>query len=130
MLAQFGPVQYNKIRDVNGPSTELSWTLPNWATPHDTTKLAWYCMVIIGIVHQNFIISSLPTKGKVNITVATPVNWTRETFKLISLWNKDIIREQHEECRRNSLVYHKIADDLHKAGYSRFLENVEIRSRS
>ena len=52
-----------------------------------------------------------------------PVNWTREeTFKLISLWSEDVIQEQLEGCRRNSLVYRKIADDLYEAGYSRSLE--------
>ena len=55
--------------------------------------------------------------------MTTPVNWTREeTFKLISLWSEDVIQEQLEGCRRNSLVYRKIADDLCEAGYSRSLE--------
>ena len=49
--------------------------------------------------------------------MATSVNWIREeAFKLISLWNEDVIQEQLEGCRRNSLVYRKIADDLCEAG--------------
>ena len=52
--------------------------------------------------------------------MATPVNWTREeTFKLISLWSQDVIQQQLEGCRRNSLVYQKIANDLGEAGYMR-----------
>ena len=55
--------------------------------------------------------------------MATPVNWTREeTFKLINLWSEDVIQQQLEGCRRNSLVYRKIADDLGEAGYTRSLE--------
>ena len=55
--------------------------------------------------------------------MATTANWTREeTFKLISLWSEDVIQEQLEGCRRNSLVYRRIADDLREAGFSRTLE--------
>ena len=69
-------------------------------------------MVIIGTVHQSFILQST-TKRKVNSTMATPVNWTREkAFKLTSLWNEDVIQQQLEGWSRNSLVYRKIADDL------------------
>ena len=52
----------------------------------------------------------------------TPVNWTREKiFRLISLWSEDV-QQQLEDCRRNSLFYRIIADDLGKAGYTRSLE--------
>ena len=55
--------------------------------------------------------------------MATTANWTREeTFKLISLWSEDVIQEQLEGCRRNSLVYRRIADDLREAGFARTLE--------
>ena len=71
-------------------------------------------MVIIGTVHQNFILQST-TKRKVNSTMATTVNWTREkAFKLTSLWNEDVFQQQLEGWWRNSLVYRKIADDLGK----------------
>ena len=52
----------------------------------------------------------------------TPVNWTREKiFRLISLWSEDV-QQQLEDCRRNSLFYRIIANDLGKAGYTRSLE--------
>ena len=51
------------------------------------------------------------------------VNWTREeVFKLISIWSEETIQEQLEGCRRNSLVYKKISDNLCAAGFSRTLE--------
>ena len=104
---------------MNGPLIKLNSTLPNQTSPLDITELAWYSMVIIGTAHH----SGLTTKRKVNITMATLVNWTREeTFKLISSWSKDVIQEQLEGCQRNSLVYHKITNDPGEAGYSRSLE--------
>ena len=55
--------------------------------------------------------------------MATTANWTREeTFKLISLWSEDVIQEQLEGCRRNRSVYSRLAENLHKAGFSRTLE--------
>ena len=50
------------------------------------------------------------------------VNWThKEVFKLISIWSEATIQEQLEGCRRNSLDYKKISDDLRAAGFSRTL---------
>ena len=55
--------------------------------------------------------------------MAKLINWTREeTFQLTSLWSKDIIEEELEGCRRNRLVYPKIANNLREAGYSTSLE--------
>ena len=45
-----------------------------------------------------------------------------ETFKLISLWSEDVIQQQLEGCRRSSLVFRQIANDLREAGFSRTLE--------
>ena len=55
--------------------------------------------------------------------MVTTANWTRdETFKLISLWSEDVIQQQLEGCRRNSLVFRQIANGLCEVGFSRTLE--------
>ena len=92
---------------------QSNWTEPNQLNWHNQAGTV-YGMVIIGTVHQSFILQST-TKRKVNSTMATPVNWTREkTFTLISLWNEDVIQQQLEGCRKNNQVYRKIPNDLGK----------------
>ena len=44
--------------------------------------------------------------------------WTdAETFKLIELWSNETIQEGLEGCKKNSQVYAKLSDQMHKAGY-------------
>ena len=99
-------------------------TEPCQTEPAHLIQLSWHgTEQLLLEQHIKIYFSNLTTKRKVNITMAMLVNWTRkETFKLISLWSKDVIQEQLEGCQRNSLVYHKIANDPGEAGYSRSLE--------
>jgi len=48
--------------------------------------------------------------------------WTdAETFKLIELWSDETIQEGLEGCKKNSQVYAKLSDQMHKVGYKRTL---------
>jgi len=44
-----------------------------------------------------------------------------ETFKLIELWIDETIQEGLEGCKKNSQVYAKLSNQMHKVGYERTL---------
>jgi len=48
--------------------------------------------------------------------------WTdAKTFKLIELWSDETIQEGLEGCKKNSQVYAKLSDQMHKVGYEKTL---------
>ena len=56
--------------------------------------------------------------------------WTRkETLKLIELWSSEDIQAQLEGCKRNKLVFEKIASEMRKEGFERTFQQCREKTK-
>ena len=52
--------------------------------------------------------------------MASGSTWSREeTLTLIDIWGQEILQAQLEDCKRNQVVYQKVAKELQESGYGR-----------
>jgi len=56
--------------------------------------------------------------------------WTkRETLKLIQLWSSEDIQTQLEGCKRNKLVFERIASEMRKEGFERMFQQCREKTK-
>ena len=56
--------------------------------------------------------------------------WSRvEMLKLIELWSAEDVQIQLEGCKRNKLVFEKIASEMHNRGFERTFQQCREKTK-